>query len=227
MPSPRSTKPRPRGGAARPEATRDALLRAASRLFAEKGYDGTSVDEIAQAASANKAAVSYHFGGKEALYGSVLGSRIVDLATRVRAAIQAGASAEERLRAYVRVFAETVSASPETVPLIVQEMLAGGRRLEAHVLPHFLSVFGVVREILDRGVEEGSLRRVNPLAMHLSVAGGLVFFFLSAPFRTRVAASGRLPVPMPDTREFVAQMQDMVTRGLATPRRSGRSSSGG
>jgi AcrR family transcriptional regulator len=220
-------KARPRGRGADPEATRQALMRAAAPLFAVKGYDGTSVDEIARAASANKASISYHFGGKEALYGAILKARVVGFAARLRAAIEPHARAEERLRAYVKCFADTVSETPETVPLIVHEMLRGGRRLEEYVLPHFLSVFGVVREILERGVKEGSFRRVNPLATHLSVAGGLLFFFLTAPFRLRVAASGRLPVPMPDAPAFVAQMQDLVTTGLTTRRLPRRTTSGG
>lgn len=48
--------------------TKQALLLAAGELFAELGYDGTSVRAIAEKAGANVAAVSYHFGSKEALY---------------------------------------------------------------------------------------------------------------------------------------------------------------
>lgn len=44
------------------------LLDAAVRCFAEKGLDGVGIREIAQRAGVNSAAVSYHFGGKEALY---------------------------------------------------------------------------------------------------------------------------------------------------------------
>jgi AcrR family transcriptional regulator len=50
------------------ESTRDALLRAAAELFAEKGFDGASVREIAKRAGANVAAVNYHYAGKENLY---------------------------------------------------------------------------------------------------------------------------------------------------------------
>jgi AcrR family transcriptional regulator len=51
-----------------PESTRDRLLHAASRLFAEKGYRDATVAEICQAAGANAAAVNYHFHSKENLY---------------------------------------------------------------------------------------------------------------------------------------------------------------
>ena len=51
----------------RGESTREALLAAATELFGRRGYDGVSVEEIAQCAEANKATISYHFGGKAAL----------------------------------------------------------------------------------------------------------------------------------------------------------------
>jgi len=48
--------------------TRDKLLKAASVVFAEKGYRDTTVAEICWRAGSNVAAVNYHFGGKDALY---------------------------------------------------------------------------------------------------------------------------------------------------------------
>ncbi len=54
------------------ETTRTALIKAATSVFAEYGYDGGSVRLITQRAMANQAAVNYHFGGKDGLYREVL-----------------------------------------------------------------------------------------------------------------------------------------------------------
>ncbi|MBL1256440.1 TetR/AcrR family transcriptional regulator [Methylocystis sp. Sn-Cys] len=54
------------------EATRAALVAAATAVFAEHGYEGGSVRAITQRAGANQAAINYHFGGKEGLYRAVL-----------------------------------------------------------------------------------------------------------------------------------------------------------
>lgn len=48
--------------------TREALLEAAQALFAERGYDAVATRELAEAAGANLAAITYHFGGKRELY---------------------------------------------------------------------------------------------------------------------------------------------------------------
>ena len=52
--------------------TRERLLDASTRLFAESGYRGASVRDICNQARANPGAVSYHFGGKRQLYRAVL-----------------------------------------------------------------------------------------------------------------------------------------------------------
>jgi AcrR family transcriptional regulator len=55
--------------------TRDRILDAAEKLFAQQDYDGTSLREITEYAGANVAAVNYHFGAKKELYRAVLGRR--------------------------------------------------------------------------------------------------------------------------------------------------------
>ena len=54
------------------EVTRERIMRAAERLFAESGYDGTSIRAIVAKAKVNQAAINYHFDGKDGLYREVL-----------------------------------------------------------------------------------------------------------------------------------------------------------
>lgn len=61
-------------------STRDRLIRAASRLFADNGYRGASVRDICNHAGANPGAVSYHFGGKRQLYRTALRQAAAGLA---------------------------------------------------------------------------------------------------------------------------------------------------
>src|SRR4051812_27091301 len=63
QPAEDARKPRSDG-----EQSRERLLQAAMRLFAAQGFSKTSTREIAQAASANVAAISYYFGDKAGLY---------------------------------------------------------------------------------------------------------------------------------------------------------------
>ena len=60
-----------------PERGRDAVLAAAAKVFAEKGFGGARVDEIAARAGVNKAMLYYHVGSKEELYAAVV-ARVLD-----------------------------------------------------------------------------------------------------------------------------------------------------
>ena len=54
------------------EITRERILKAAERLFADRGYDATSIRAIVAKARVNQAAINYHFAGKDGLYREVL-----------------------------------------------------------------------------------------------------------------------------------------------------------
>jgi len=56
------------------DITRDRIIKAAERLFAERGYDHTSIRAIVAKARVNQAAINYHFDGKDGLYREVLRS---------------------------------------------------------------------------------------------------------------------------------------------------------
>ena len=55
-----------------PSQTRERIVGAASAIFADKGFAGARVDEIARRAGVNKAMLYYHVGDKQALYTAVL-----------------------------------------------------------------------------------------------------------------------------------------------------------
>ena len=54
------------------DITRERILKAAERLFADRGYEETSIRAIVAKARVNQAAINYHFGGKDGLYREVL-----------------------------------------------------------------------------------------------------------------------------------------------------------
>ena len=86
------------------EATRERILRAAERLFADRGYDGTSIRAIVAKARVNQAAINYHFAGKDGLYREVLRAAFRALtADQVAHAEETGAmSREDALAEFVR-----------------------------------------------------------------------------------------------------------------------------
>lgn len=118
------------------ERSREALLAAAERLFAEQGYQGASLNDIAAAAGLSRGAPNYFFGSKEQLYSEVIERTFTarDQATRaafdpVHAWCRAGSGLDE-LRAALASAAEDymafLAARPTFVKLIMREELSGG-----------------------------------------------------------------------------------------------------
>jgi len=93
--------------------TRDRLLLAGERLFADRGFKKVTVREICRTARANVAAVNYHFGDKMGLYTEVVERCLAVLEETTTKAIAAGQGAdpETQLRAFVRLVSDAGTGS--------------------------------------------------------------------------------------------------------------------
>jgi AcrR family transcriptional regulator len=69
---------------------REQLISIGRQLFAERGFDATSIEEVAARARVSKPVVYEHFGGKEGLYAVVVDREVRSLLDRVGAALTAG-----------------------------------------------------------------------------------------------------------------------------------------
>ena len=105
-----------------PASTRDRILEVARDLFAQRGYNGTSVREIAIAAEANLAAVGYHFGSKDALYAEILRAHVGPLAQRIAWACRATRPPLDRIEFIVRAVFEHIQVRPQMPALMVREL---------------------------------------------------------------------------------------------------------
>ena len=132
--------------------TRERLIEVAERLFAEGGFDGTSVRHITAAAGCNLAAVNYHFGGKDQLYEEVFRRRLEAtreqrVASIRRTVEEAGGnpSLEPLLRSFATVFLEpfiTTSEGRQWHRLMRRELH------EPH-LPQGMFVGGVITPVYE------------------------------------------------------------------------------
>ncbi|MHC4119564.1 MAG: CerR family C-terminal domain-containing protein [Planctomycetota bacterium] len=115
------------------KGVRDRLLSAAEELFAERGFDGTSVRDLAAAAGCNIASVNYYFGGKEKLYVEIWRRHLLLLRDTRLASIEkvmADSGGEPGLEDLLRSFAHSFigplveeKGGPRLIKLMVREMI--------------------------------------------------------------------------------------------------------
>ncbi len=153
-------------------ATRDRILDAAERAFADGGFAGARVDAIAAEAGVNKAMLYYYFASKEGLYRAVL-ERVFD-AIQAVALERLATVDEENVGAFLAGYRAVLRSHPAFVRLAVRELAGGGERLLPLVAPRLQPVVGQAVVALERARVEG---RLNP-----EVRGPLAIPVLVAPF---------------------------------------------
>lgn len=99
----------------------DAILRAAAHLFAERGYNGVSLEDIGAAVGVSGPAVYRHFTGKQALLGAVLVEVSEDLVTG-GTDVADSAAAEERMRALIAFHVEFALGHADVIRVHDQEV---------------------------------------------------------------------------------------------------------
>lgn len=108
------------------ESTKEALLRAAKKVFAEKGYDGATVKELADEAGVNISLVSYHFNGKENLFRACVQAYGEDRLAATERFLKSPASAEEfrvRLSLYLDDYFQTALREQDTMVIMHRECI--------------------------------------------------------------------------------------------------------
>jgi len=119
--------------------TREAVLNAAERLFAERGFELTSLTDVGAAAGVSRGTPGYFFGSKGDLYRAVLERCFAEVRAAVRSgrerALASGEPPATVLAGVVSEYFDFITANPNFVRLIEWEALTGGRTLEA-VPPH-------------------------------------------------------------------------------------------
>jgi len=163
--------------------TVERILRAAAEVFAEAGFTGARVDEIARRAGVNKAMLYYHVGDKKDLYEEVVRSVIVGTAERIAEEIRQVDTPEAKLRIYMRRFAATLDQNPVLPPIMMRELASGGKTLPRAAVEGVARVVSLIAGILEEGVEKGAFRPVNPFLVHMLVAGAFIVFKVTTPVR--------------------------------------------
>lgn len=194
-----------------PDATREAILSAATDEFAQHGLAGARVDRIAERAGVNKRMLYYYFGQKESLFLAVLEGayhRIRDEEHRLNLAQVEPTEAIRRLVAFTWNY---YIAHPEFLTLLNTENLHRARHLKksSKVRTMHSPFVASIAEVLERGRTAGVFRAgVDPVQLYISIAG-LSYFYLSNNFTLSTIFDRDLMSPKAKV-ERLSHMTDLV-----------------
>jgi AcrR family transcriptional regulator len=195
-----------------PASTREALLAAGTRLFAERGFDGASVRAITARAGANLGAITYHFRSKEAFYEAVIDSVIAPFTERVIAAGKEEGPPLDRLERVVRAYFGYLMEHPEIPRLIMQSVMATGHPPES-ATRRLRGLLEVLASTVSAGQADGTIRPGDPRLLGVGVLSQSLHL---AVMRDSLRGLAGIDVTEPNMRAALADhLVRFVRAGLA------------
>ena len=162
MNNPTETQPKPR---------KEEILEVATRHFAERGYEGTSMNDVAEAVGVRKASLFYHFATKDALYEAVLDRLIATLATPLGVAYSAEGPFEERLVKAADTLTSMLASHPCAARLLLREAMDWGPVMRGVLSGHTVAVMEMSAAFIRAGQEAGVFAKADPKQLMVSLLG--------------------------------------------------------
>ena len=166
---------------------RSRILKSASALFAERGFRGVSISDVAEAAGLVKSSIYHHFENKEALYLAVM----EEITKQSREQMQAGARGStwhERLRGAVRVLGRLTGPRSHVLSLMLGGMAQIPTNIDSQmgesIVAQRREFSAVLTQEIRAGIEAGDLRDLNPELTSICLIG-----LVTAALQTFVRAS--------------------------------------
>jgi AcrR family transcriptional regulator len=153
-----------RSQAERSQATRDALIGAARKLFAKRGYAEVGTEEIVRAAGLTRGALYHHFGGKRELLAAVYEQIERELAERIASAPLGATDPLEAMRAGTEMFLDAcLEPEVQRIVLLDAPAVLGWERWREIAAEHGL---GLIELTLQSAIDAGAIapQPVKPLA---------------------------------------------------------------
>jgi TetR/AcrR family transcriptional regulator len=140
----------------RKKLRKDDIVVEATRLFAERGYEGASMGDLAERVGLRKASLFHHFPSKDALYATVLEQLLEGIKVAILEASMAEGAFDERLVRLSDAITAQLGAQPHAARLLVREAMDGGPVMRDRLAGAIDAVLHAALEFARAGQREGA-----------------------------------------------------------------------
>jgi len=153
--------------------TKDRMLEAALSAFGTRGYDGTSLDEVAAEVGVTKQAILYHFPTKEELLRASIDVAVDELGTALGRAAQSAGGGFGRIEALVRATFSLAARRPEVLGL-VRAITRQGGAASAELAGRMSAMLDEAVAFIEAEMDAGRFRPLEPRMLLLAVYSAVV-----------------------------------------------------
>jgi len=155
-------------------AKRERILRAAIKIFSQKGFFSSKVSEIARSAGVADGTIYLYFKNKDDLLISLFEEKMAEVVADVREQVAAGDGALSRLRIFIENHMSLLVREAGLIEVLQVELRQSNKFMKEYVPVKFLEYLDVISEILELGKREGTFRQdLNVTVARRAVFGAL------------------------------------------------------
>jgi len=162
------------------------ILKIAKQEFAQRGFAGARMDEIAKLAKVNKATIYYQIGNKEALYRMVLNAIARPFIAHLQDIEHQTSDPVKQLKCYIEIFVEGAQAKFPLFPIFLRILM------DEHIMPlkglPFPKILHILTSILKKGYKQGIFKKVPAFMVHLQILGVFGMYTITQPYRNQLAS---------------------------------------
>jgi AcrR family transcriptional regulator len=167
--------------------TREKILTAAKELFQEKGFEPTTVREIATLAGVNVALINYHFGSKEQLLAQMVEETTAHTLLRLNDITKSGASPIEKLDQVLELFIERIFSNKQYYQMIHRELSTPQRpELNDQIGKPLKRNRDEMLKIIEEGQKKKVFRKDVDIDLTISTVFGLLYQATHIAFKSKV-----------------------------------------
>ena len=169
--------------------TEQRILDAARKLFIVKGYQGTTMEDIAKEANVNKAALHYYYRSKNKLFNLIFDEVLTLINTNLTNTLNANIGFEDKIKQIVAAYIDILIKHPYFPDFVIHELTSNPERIEKIVKRHNLFFRSFLRFQIEikKELKYRNISNIKPFELVLNIASLCVFPFLSKPIITRVS----------------------------------------